>query len=98
MKVTCYPLLFPQPLLGLGSQPRQTYTHIPGCAAPAGTHPGTPIIVMHGEMLVRDGHHMQQLMALKPKQCTWAPTKRHGSPAEVGGDTWKKMNNTPGLC
>ena len=49
-KVSCYPLPFPWPHLGLGSQPRWTYAHIPGCVAPVGTHPGMPIIVMGGEM------------------------------------------------
>ena len=50
---------------------------------PVDTHPGMLIIVMHGETLVHDGCHRQQLVALKPKQCLWAPTKRRGSPAEV---------------
>ena len=49
MKATCYPFPFPWLHLGLGSQPRQTYTCIPGCTAPAGTHPGMPIIVMRRE-------------------------------------------------
>ena len=83
MKVTCYPLLFPWPHLGLGSQPRQTYICVPGCMAPAGAHPGTPIFVMCGETLACDGCHTWRLAALKPEQCTWAPTKRHGSPVEA---------------
>ena len=35
------------------------------------------------EMLARDRCHMWQLVALKPKQCSRAPSERRGSPGEA---------------